>query len=193
MAYKTLLVEESGGVLLVTLNRPEVHNAFNDELITEAIDLFRDVGQRDVTVLPLEAGDDHGAGTRTITVIGGRSSIERLEAQHFVDEEGHLDAVTLHDERANLLAGPGPGHSKQGADVHHGHDVAPKIGHTQEVGGSEGHDRVFVEHDHLARVSHLDGKAISRERDHARASLGNGGLRRCGKRRHRWGADRAVT
>src|SRR5438105_15468692 len=48
MAYKTLLVEESGGVLLVTLNRPEVHNAFNDELISEAIELFRGVGQRDV-------------------------------------------------------------------------------------------------------------------------------------------------
>jgi methylglutaconyl-CoA hydratase len=38
--YKTLLVEDSGGVLSVTLNRPEVHNAFNDELIAEAIDLF---------------------------------------------------------------------------------------------------------------------------------------------------------
>src|SRR5437764_8808281 len=38
--YKTLLVEEVGGVLSVTLNRPEVHNAFNDELIAEAVDLF---------------------------------------------------------------------------------------------------------------------------------------------------------
>ena len=40
MNYKTLLVEESDGVLTVTLNRPDVHNAFNDELIAEAIDLF---------------------------------------------------------------------------------------------------------------------------------------------------------
>lgn len=40
MAYKTLLVELADGVLTVTLNRPEVHNAFNDELIAEAIDLF---------------------------------------------------------------------------------------------------------------------------------------------------------
>src|SRR5712692_251895 len=53
MAYKALLVEESGGVLLVTLNRPEVHNAFNDELIAEAIDLFRGVGQRDVRAVVL--------------------------------------------------------------------------------------------------------------------------------------------
>ena len=38
--YKTLLLEHSDGILTVTLNRPEVHNAFNDELIAEAIDLF---------------------------------------------------------------------------------------------------------------------------------------------------------
>ena len=35
------LLDRDGHVLTVTLNRPEVHNAFNDELITEAIDLFR--------------------------------------------------------------------------------------------------------------------------------------------------------
>jgi methylglutaconyl-CoA hydratase len=43
MAYKTLLVELAEGVLSVTLNRPEVHNAFNDELIAEAIDLFSNI------------------------------------------------------------------------------------------------------------------------------------------------------
>ncbi|HXG59051.1 MAG TPA: enoyl-CoA hydratase/isomerase family protein [Thermoanaerobaculia bacterium] len=46
MTYKTLSVEESGGVLTVALNRPEVHNAFNDELIAEAIDLFEDIGSK---------------------------------------------------------------------------------------------------------------------------------------------------
>ncbi len=43
MAYKTLLVEHADGVLTVTLQRPEVHNAFNDELISEAIDVFSNV------------------------------------------------------------------------------------------------------------------------------------------------------
>lgn len=43
MAYKTLLVELSDEVLTVTLNRPDVHNAFNDELIGEAIDLFSNI------------------------------------------------------------------------------------------------------------------------------------------------------
>jgi methylglutaconyl-CoA hydratase len=43
MAYKTLLVDLADGVLTVTLNRPDVHNAFNDELIAEAIDLFSSI------------------------------------------------------------------------------------------------------------------------------------------------------
>jgi methylglutaconyl-CoA hydratase len=46
MAYNTLLVDESNGVVTVTLNRPDVHNAFNDELIGEAIDLFTSIGTR---------------------------------------------------------------------------------------------------------------------------------------------------
>jgi methylglutaconyl-CoA hydratase len=40
MDYQTLLVDEADGVLTVTLNRPGVHNAFNDELIAEASDVF---------------------------------------------------------------------------------------------------------------------------------------------------------
>ena len=40
MTYRTLIVSEESSVLSVTLNRPDVHNAFNDELIAEAIDLF---------------------------------------------------------------------------------------------------------------------------------------------------------
>jgi methylglutaconyl-CoA hydratase len=46
MAYTTLLVEEADGVISITLHRPDVHNAFNDELIAEAIDVFRGVGSR---------------------------------------------------------------------------------------------------------------------------------------------------
>lgn len=45
MAYKTLLVDERDGIVSVTLNRPEVHNAFNDELIGEMNDLFEGIGE----------------------------------------------------------------------------------------------------------------------------------------------------
>ena len=72
MSYKTLLVEESGGVLLVTLNRPEVHNAFNEELITEAIDLFRGVGKRDVRAVVLRGSGSNFCTTREIRMSATR-------------------------------------------------------------------------------------------------------------------------
>src|SRR5438270_11624214 len=40
MSDRTLIVSEENAVLSVTLNRPDVHNAFNDELIAEAIEVF---------------------------------------------------------------------------------------------------------------------------------------------------------
>lgn len=40
MSYRTLIVSEENDVLSVTLNRPDVHNAFNDELIAEAIEVL---------------------------------------------------------------------------------------------------------------------------------------------------------
>ncbi|HEX6083768.1 MAG TPA: enoyl-CoA hydratase/isomerase family protein [Thermoanaerobaculia bacterium] len=54
MAYKTLLVELADGILTVTLNRPEVHNAFNDELIAEAIDLFSSIDTSAARVIVLK-------------------------------------------------------------------------------------------------------------------------------------------
>lgn len=44
---RTLRVEEKDGVLTVSLRRPEVHNAFNDELIGEMIELVETTGGRD--------------------------------------------------------------------------------------------------------------------------------------------------
>ena len=54
MSYKTLLVELADGVLNVTLNRPDVHNAFNDELIAEAIDLFSSIDTSSVRAVVLK-------------------------------------------------------------------------------------------------------------------------------------------
>lgn len=53
MAYRTLLVDEADGVVTVALNRPDVHNAFNDELIAEAIDLFEGLGATSARVVVL--------------------------------------------------------------------------------------------------------------------------------------------
>ncbi|MEO8217106.1 MAG: enoyl-CoA hydratase-related protein [Acidobacteriota bacterium] len=40
MNYAHLLLEERGQDLFVWMNRPDVHNAFNDEMIAEFVDLF---------------------------------------------------------------------------------------------------------------------------------------------------------
>ena len=63
MAYKTLLVDLAEGVLTVSLNRPEVHNAFNDELIAEAIDLFSNIDPNAARAVVLQgAGKTFCAG-----------------------------------------------------------------------------------------------------------------------------------
>ena len=51
MTYQTLRTELADGALTVTLNRPDVHNAFNDELIAEAIDLFSNLPDARAVVL----------------------------------------------------------------------------------------------------------------------------------------------
>ena len=62
-AYKTLLVDDADGVLSVTLNRPDVANAFNDELIAEAIDLFAgDLPRRARVVVLRGSGTNFCAG-----------------------------------------------------------------------------------------------------------------------------------
>jgi methylglutaconyl-CoA hydratase len=43
--YTALIVETSGSVARVTLNRPDVRNAFNDEVIAELADAFTRLGQ----------------------------------------------------------------------------------------------------------------------------------------------------
>jgi methylglutaconyl-CoA hydratase len=54
MTYQTLRAEVVDAVLHVTLNRPEVHNAFNDELIAEAIELFTKLPDARAVVLRSE-------------------------------------------------------------------------------------------------------------------------------------------
>ena len=54
--YKSLLVDIEQHVATVTLNRPEIRNAFNDEMITELTDVFNKLGTDDnVRVIVLAA------------------------------------------------------------------------------------------------------------------------------------------
>ncbi len=54
--YKSLLVNIEQHVATVTLNRPEIRNAFNDEMIAELTDAFNELGaDDDVRVIVLAA------------------------------------------------------------------------------------------------------------------------------------------
>lgn len=45
MAYETILTEQDGAVLTITLNRPDKLNAATDELLKELIDAFKQAGR----------------------------------------------------------------------------------------------------------------------------------------------------
>jgi enoyl-CoA hydratase/carnithine racemase len=64
MAYSTLIVEEQGPVAEVTLNRPEVRNAFDDQAIEEITRVFRDLAHRAPirAILLTGAGEAFSAG-----------------------------------------------------------------------------------------------------------------------------------
>ena len=48
MSSDELLVEKSGGICRITLNRPQVHNAFNDDLIAQMTQAFTALAAEDV-------------------------------------------------------------------------------------------------------------------------------------------------
>jgi len=54
---KHLQISFAGGVSTVTLDRPEVRNAFNDEVITELTAVFTELGQRDEVRCVVLAGN----------------------------------------------------------------------------------------------------------------------------------------
>ena len=47
MTYKTIIVDSQGAMLHVTLNRPEMRNAFNEDLITELTKVFSEEARDD--------------------------------------------------------------------------------------------------------------------------------------------------
>ncbi|NOX48132.1 MAG: enoyl-CoA hydratase/isomerase family protein [Chlorobi bacterium] len=44
MEYQTIIFESSNAIASISLNRPKLHNAFNDVMISELTDCFREVG-----------------------------------------------------------------------------------------------------------------------------------------------------
>jgi methylglutaconyl-CoA hydratase len=54
--YKTITCESSEQVTTVWLNRPELHNAFNEVMISELIDCFKSIGMKEETRVVLLRG-----------------------------------------------------------------------------------------------------------------------------------------
>lgn len=80
--FQTLLYEERNGVAWVTLNRPEVHNAFNAQMQRELHDLWRGLrGNDSVRVVVLTGAGDKAFCTgidRTETMGDARGQGERV-------------------------------------------------------------------------------------------------------------------
>ena len=66
--FQHLLVKQDGGVLTITMNRPEVLNAFNDTMLAELTEAVEAVAQDDAVrcVVLTGAGRAFGSG-RTCT------------------------------------------------------------------------------------------------------------------------------
>ena len=82
--YETLLYKEEDGVAVVTLNRPEVHNAFDQRMQLELHDLWQALRRNDdVRVVVLTGAGDQAFCT-------GIDRAETIEQGYLVDEERRL-------------------------------------------------------------------------------------------------------
>ena len=87
MTDETVLVAIDGGVATLTLNRPEVHNAFDDALIARLTSALEDAGARkDVRVVVL-------AGT-------GKSFCAGADLAHMKKAAGFSEAENIADAKA---------------------------------------------------------------------------------------------
>lgn len=93
--YETVDYREENGVAWVTLNRPDVYNAFNRKMQRELHDVWRSLPSNpDVRCAVLT-----GAGGKSFS-----TGIDRDEAMGATDEEFHYDDAFLHyDDPGNYL------------------------------------------------------------------------------------------
>ncbi len=82
--YETLLYEEDDGVATVTLNRPEVHNAFDQQMQAEMRAMWQSLRRNDdVRAIILT-----GAGEKAFCT--GIDRAELIEQEYLIDEERRL-------------------------------------------------------------------------------------------------------
>lgn len=101
MSETVLSYLNEDGVLTVTLNRPDVHNAFNEEMIAELTTQFQQAGDNpDVKLIILKAnGDSFSAGADLNWM---------KRAASFTEQENIEDAGNLHDMLETIDTCPKP-------------------------------------------------------------------------------------
>lgn len=87
---KHLLLDKNEGLTLVTLNRPELHNAFNETMIAELKDLFQELeSDSDTRVILM-----NGAGK---SFCAGADLNWMKQMAGYSDKENKADALKLHE------------------------------------------------------------------------------------------------
>ena len=85
-AYKFLLYSNEQGVATVSLNRPEVYNALNDEITFELQDAFREVGKDDSVRVVVLTGEGKafcaGQDLKASSSAGKRSFMDSLQKRY---------------------------------------------------------------------------------------------------------------
>ena len=85
-SYSCILVEKRGDVLVITLNRPEIGNAFNSELIKELTEVFGSIGN-EMRAIVL-------TGTGKVFCAGADLNWMKRMAE-FTEEENYADARAM--------------------------------------------------------------------------------------------------
>jgi methylglutaconyl-CoA hydratase len=113
MQYEMLDVEFAGRVATVTLNRPEVRNAFNEVMIAEITEVFGALGSRDdVRVVVLAA--------KGAAFCAGADLNWMKKMATFSDDENRADAKRLAQMLAAIYRCPKPVVARVSGDVYAG-------------------------------------------------------------------------
>ena len=94
--FQTLLISRDGGVLTITMNRPEVLNAFNDTMLHELGDVVEEVAQDEGVrcVVITGAGRAFGAGQDLRSFAAVHASGEAVKvSQHLVNYHRVVRAI----------------------------------------------------------------------------------------------------
>ena len=85
MSYKEIIYEVRDNVAWITINRPEVHNAFREQTLDELIDAFK------------STKDDQSIAVAVVTGAGDRPFVRRRLLRHDETEPGERHALERPD------------------------------------------------------------------------------------------------